>query len=207
MTTTIHPAPASMSPGEDARYNRLSMMLHWVIAALVLIQIGLGWYMNEWLPDHSKAQDAVTTLHISVGLTILLLVVVRIGTRIAYPPPPLPTTLAPWERMLARCTHVLFYVLMLALPLTGWALVSIGPGPIALWGLPWPHLPGLSFLHAPAHRPDRHFLMQIHTNYLIWIILLNLALHIAGAVKHQLDGDPVLWRMTPGGRGPIQPRP
>jgi cytochrome b561 len=202
MTTTADQTPAA-APGRaplraGARYNLLSMSLHWAIAALILVQIGLGWDMNEWLPDHSKAQAAVTTLHVSVGLTILLLVVVRIVTRIAYPPPPLPASLAPWERGLARFTHVLFYVLMLVLPLTGWALVSVGPSPIALWGLPWPHLPGLAFLHAPAHRPDRHLLMQIHTNYLIWIILLNLALHVAGALKHQFGGDPVLWRMTPG---------
>ena len=94
-------------------------------------------------------------------------------------------------------THSLFYILLLVLPLTGWMMVSLETDPISWWGvIEWPHLPGLDFM---AHsKPLRHDLKSIHTYWLIWLVLINLALHVAGALKHQFDGHPVLGRMWPG---------
>lgn len=189
---------ATPEAGSDQRYSRAVIVLHWTIAGLILVQIGLGWYMNEVLPDHSPAQAAVLPLHVSVGLTILLLVLVRIAVRLIHRGPALPAGIAPWERVLACGSHLLFYLLLLALPLTGWALVSLRTGPIRFWGLPWPRLPGLAQLLGPAPpRPVRHELSHIHVYILIWIVLINLAVHVAGALKHQFDGKPVLWRMLP----------
>jgi cytochrome b561 len=178
------------------RYPLAAIILHWTIATLIVVQLFLGWSMNEWVPDHSAQQDQIQAIHVSLGLTILILVLARIGIRIARPPPPLPADLAPWERGLIIASHSLFYVLLLVLPLTGWAMVSIGKDPLTLWGLPWPRLPGLGFL--AQHRPWRHALKSIHVYWLIWPVLLNLALHVAGALRHQFDGHPVLWRMLPG---------
>ena len=181
----------------NRRYGQVSILLHWLIALMVAIQLCLGWYMNELLPDHSAAQAQIRTIHISVGLTILLLVLVRIGVRLTHPAPPLPATMALWERVFARATHVLFYLLLLVLPLSGWALVSMSNAPIHFWGLPWPHLPGVGQVFgSPAPRPVRHALSHIHVYILIWITLVTLALHVAGALRHQFDGNPVLWRMT-----------
>jgi cytochrome b561 len=181
----------------NRRYDRASRALHWMIALLILVQIGLGWTMNEVLPDHTPVQAQVETVHISLGLTILLLVLVRIAVRLTHPAPPLPFSIPLWERALARTSHILFYLLLLAMPLTGWALVSLGTHPIQFWGLPWPHLPGVGQLFgSPAPRPVRHALSHVHVYILIWIVLVNLALHVAGALKHQFDGNPVLWRMT-----------
>jgi len=185
-------------------YRPVAVVLHWTIALLLFVQIGLGWYMNEVLPDHSPAQAAVETIHISLGLTILLLVLVRIAVRLIYPAPPLPAGMAAWEKILAHTSHLLFYLLMFALPLTGWALASLGTRPIEMWGFPWPRLPGLTqLLGSPAPRAVQHELAHIHVYILIWIVLINIALHVAGALKHQFDGRPVLWRMTtlkpPGG--------
>jgi cytochrome b561 len=180
------------------RYNTTATALHWVIAVLIVIQLCLGWYMNEVLPDHSPAQDQILILHVSVGITILLLVLVRIGVRLFMPPAPLPADLPALDATLARFTHLLFYLLMLALPLTGWALVSAQSHPIHWWGIGWPRLPVGQILGGPEHKAARHALMQVHTNYLIWIVLANLALHVAGAVKDQFSGYPVLWRMVPG---------
>jgi cytochrome b561 len=194
-----------IDPG-DRRYDRASIILHWTIAALILIQIGLGWTMNEVMPDHSPAQAAILPVHISVGLTILLLVLVRIGFRLTHRAPALPPGIALWERLLARASQLVFYVLMLAMPLTGWALVSLGGKPIKFWGLPWPILPAMGVLFgSPAPRPVRHELSHIHVYILIWIVLINLALHVAGALKHQFDGSPVLWKMT-WARRPAAPR-
>jgi len=194
----VGPTPAGSPLLAAHRYSVTAMTLHWLIALLIFVQICLGWYMNEVLPDHSPAQANIESIHISLGLTILMLVLARIVVRLIYRPPPLPAGLAPWERYLAHTSHLVFYILMLAMPLTGWALVSMGNKPISFWGLPWPHLPGVAMIFgASPPKPVRHELSHIHVYILIWIVLINLALHVAGALKHQFDGSPVLWRMTP----------
>jgi cytochrome b561 len=65
------------------------------------------------------------------------------------------------------------------------------------WGLPWPHLPGVhAVMGNPVPRASRQALKHIHVYIMIWIFFVNLTLHVAGALKHQFDGRPVLWRMT-----------
>ena len=187
---------------ENRRYSVLSMVLHWTIAALILIQMGLGWYMNEGVPDHSPQQDRIQDIHVSVGLATLLLVLVRIVSRLVTPVPALPRQFAPWESALARTVHVLFYVLMLVLPLSGWFLMSLRHEAIALWGLHWPELPGLQGVSGPDHRAFGRAAKHLHIFTLIWAAWITIALHVAGAVKHQFDGHPILWRMLPGGRAP-----
>jgi cytochrome b561 len=179
------------------RYASAAIALHWTIATLILVQIGLGWIMNEVLPDHSPNQASVENIHISLGLTVLLLVVARIAVRVTHRPPPPPVGTPAWERISASVVHLIFYVLLLVMPLTGWALVSLGNHPISFWGLPWPHLPGVHALMGnPAPKPSRRALAHFHVYVMIWIVLVSLALHVAGALKHQFDGRPVLWRMT-----------
>ncbi|HEY3796775.1 MAG TPA: cytochrome b [Caulobacteraceae bacterium] len=180
-----------------ARYSTGAIVLHWTIALLIVVQLCLGWWMNEVLPDHTPAQDATEHVHISLGLTIFLLVLVRIAWRLTHRPPPLPADMPAWERWLSYAVHFVFYVLLLVLPLSGWTLVSMGPDPISFWGLPWPHLPGVAQMFgSPAPRGVRHAVKHLHVFILIWIVLVSVALHVAGALKHQFDGRPVLWRMT-----------
>ena len=181
---------------EGDRYPLAAIILHWTIAALIVVQLFLGWWMNEWAPDHSPLQDQIQWVHVSLGITILILVLVRIAIRIITPPPPVPADIPGWERLLINFTHSLFYVLLIVVPLTGWAVISLSKDSPSLWGIPWPRLPGLGFL---AHnRAWRHDLKSIHVYWLIWIVLLNLALHVVGALWHQFDGHPVFWRMLPG---------
>lgn len=181
----------------ERRYGQVSIGLHWVIALAVVVQACLGWYMNEVLPDHSAAQAQIQDIHISLGITILLLVLIRIGVRLTHPAPPLPAAIPLWERIIARATHVIFYLLLLALPVTGWIIVSLRAPPIHVWGLPWPHLPGMADLFgSPAPRPVRREITHIHVFILIWITVITLALHVAGALWHQFNGPRVLWRMT-----------
>ena len=182
---------------EDRRYSAIAMTLHWIIAVLILVQIGLGWYMNEYLPDHSPAQDRIQDIHVTVGLSILVLVLIRIGVRLTHPAPPLPSGMPAWERVLAHTSHLVFYALMLAMPLTGWALVSIRHEGIPFFTLAWPAMPVLDHLAKPEARALGGQLKHIHIFILVWIALINLALHVAGAIKHQFDGNPVLWRMLP----------
>lgn len=201
MTQSRHTAAAEGGLSDVAlsqhRYATAAIWLHWTLAVLLLLQISLGWIMNEVLPDHTPDQQLAERIHISLGLTILILVATRIAVRLTHSPPPLPAGMPMAERGLSGAVHLAFYVLMLAIPLTGWALVSLGSHPIAFWGLPWPHLPGVGVVMGnPAPKASRQILKHIHVYILIWIFVLNWALHVAGALKHQFDGRPVLWRMA-----------
>jgi cytochrome b561 len=182
---------------ERKRYSALSMSLHWAIALLIFIQIGLGWYFNEVLPDHSPIQDKVQDIHVSLGLTTLLLILVRVGSRLFVSVPELPRDLAPWESYLARAVQILLYVLMLVLPFSGWLLLTVRQAPVPFWGIDLPGLPGLEAYAGPAHRAFGKSVKHFHIFTLIWAVWALVALHVAGAVKHQFDGHPVLWRMIP----------
>lgn len=182
------------------RYTQIAIVLHWLIALAVVVQVCIGWYMNEALPDRSPARATLVGIHISLGVTILLLVLARIVVRLVRAPPPLPPQMPRLERALAALSHLLFYGLLLALPLTGWAIVSLRKAPISFWGLPWPRLPMAAPLGPSPSRPVRHELSHIHVYILIWILVVNFALHVGAAIYHQVRRPGVLWRMTPGMR-------
>jgi cytochrome b561 len=188
---------------EARRYSALSMALHWTIGLLIFVQIGLGWYFNEVLPDHSPVQDQVQDIHVSLGLTTLLLILVRIGSRFLVKVPEPRKDLAPWENYLSRGVHVLLYLLMLALPISGWLLLTVRHAHIPFWGLDWPALPGLESVTGRAHRAFGRAAKHFHVFIIIWIAVGLVGLHVAGAIKHQFDGHPVLWRMLPF----LKPRP
>jgi len=197
MTTSRLDAVEDPQGRKRARYSALSMTLHWTVALLIFVQMGLGWYFNEVLPDHSPIQDRVQDFHVSLGLTTLLLVSVRVVSRLVVPIPALPPEFAAWESALARTLHVLFYVLMLVLPLSGWLLLTVRHAPIPFWGLNWPAMPGLEGYTGPAHRAFSRAAKHFHVFTQIWVAVAMIALHVAGALKHQFDGHPVLWRMIP----------
>ncbi len=183
------------------RYTRLAVALHWLIATAILFQIMLGWRMG----DHGRSAETflVFQLHKSVGITILLLSLVRLGWRLANPPPPLPAHLKGWERGLAHVTHLGFYLVMIGLPLTGWLVVSASKTniPTLLYGVvPWPHIPGVAELASPA-KAGWHRVGEVGHGLLAKLTYLLLALHVGGALKHHwLDRDATLARMIPGVR-------
>jgi cytochrome b561/polyisoprenoid-binding protein YceI len=169
------------------RYSTVAILLHWAIAAALLFQIVLGSAMEG---PRDATRFSIFQLHKSVGIAILLLTLVRIGWRIANPPPPLSKTLKPWEQTLARSTHRAFYALLLALPLSGWLIVSTSKisVPTRLFGvIGWPHIPV-----PDAFRRSVHEASELGHQVLV-------ALHVAGALKHHfLDSDDELDRMIPG---------
>lgn len=177
-------------------YRTAAIVLHWLLALLIIGQVLGGWYMGS-LPEDSPAQEYVEGIHISVGLTILLLTLARILVRLIHSPPALPGGMAGWERVLSRISHFAFYVLMLALPFTGWALKSFFPRPIHWWGMQWPQLSFMGGLPPERGRPLYEQLEGIHGDLLVLAMVVLLALHVGGALKHQFDGSPVLWRMLP----------
>ena len=94
------------------RYTRTAIALHWLLALLIPAQIGLGWYMLS--VEKEPGSETLFALHISIGLTIALLLVLRVAWRAVHSPAVLPATLASWEARAARLSHLLLYVLMAA---------------------------------------------------------------------------------------------
>ena len=184
----------------SARYTRIAVILHWLIAALIAVNVALALSV-DYLPDESVR--AVIDTHKSTGITVLGLVLLRIVWRNVHPPPPLPAGYARWERIGAHAAHGVLYALMLLLPLSGWmhdsAWKDAATHPMALFGLlPWPRI-GVIEAIEPVTKESLHTLFGIvHTGfgYLLYALLV---LHIGGALKHQwLDRKPALQRMSLG---------
>ena len=171
------------------RYSTVSLILHWLIAALVVAQIGL--IMAHEATEGPISREFVN-IHKSVGLSILVLTLGRLGWRIANPAIPLPEAMPRWRKLLARTTHVLFYVFLIAMPLVGWAASSAAGREILFFGLfEWPALP------IGGGREMAGDLMDLHKLAAKLLIAL-VVLHIVGALKHHfVDRDNVLHRMIP----------
>jgi cytochrome b561 len=191
-------------PAGRTRHAWVLIVLHWLIAAAVVVQLMLAWRMAAPRPDGVVTPEIfnIGQLHKSIGISVLLLMGTRLAWRLANPPPLLPSAMVPWERALARITHVGFYVVLIAIPLTGWLMISTGrfTGPTMLYGVaPWPDLPGLPQLAPPAKRVWHEAFKAAHGVLALALITL-LALHVAGALKHQLlrRDEPVFARMAPG---------
>ena len=178
------------------RYTAVAMVLHWLIAIGILALIGVGLAMTH-LTLAPMLQFQLYQLHKSIGITVLLSVLLRILWRVFQPPPALPD-MPRLEKAAAEGAHTLLYVLMIVLPLTGWALVSVSPFnlPTVLYGLvPWPHLPVLPQLKDKA--PVEAVVKFIHGK-LGWLRLALVVLHAGAALRHRFVlRDGVLGRMLP----------
>lgn len=178
-------------------YSRSAILLHWLLAALLAFQIGMGWLM-EAMPAGAGLFNLVQ-FHKSVGILILLLSIARVGIRLAHTQPmSLPD--APEASLLAKAVHLGLYVVMLAGPLTGWALVSTSSTnieTILFNRLPWPHIPGLASAPAGIRVPVHQTAEWLH-GALVWLGIGLFGLHVAGALRHQYGkAEPLLARMLP----------
>jgi cytochrome b561 len=180
------------------RYSAVAITLHWIIALLILGNIAIAWYFNTL---HGMAKLPMVALHQSLGLSVLVLSVARLGWRLAVPPPKLPAYVTGWERWLAIVVHVGFYVIMIGLPLTGWAMRSASPLhnilPIKLFALPWPTIGPLASLPADQMKTAEKSFEAAH-GLLGKLAYGLIVLHVAGALKHQfISRDDVVARMIP----------
>jgi cytochrome b561 len=182
---------------EQKRYDLVAMTLHWVIALGILVQIVMGLVMVH-LAIPLATKFALYQLHKSIGITILLAALLRVMWRLTHKPPALPEEMARIEKQAATSMHVALYLFMLALPLTGWVVVSVSPYniPTVLYGLiPWPDLPWFSTL---ANKQAADAVAEFVHDWLGYIIAGLVALHIAAALRHGLWlRDGVLRRMWP----------
>lgn len=188
---------AARMQAPSRRYSRVAILLHWLSALCVLVLIGMGLAMVH-LGLAPMRQFQLYQWHKSVGITVLLLTALRLGWRLAHRPPPHPDAMPVRERRAAGAAHGALYGLLIGLPLTGWAVVSLSPFniPTVLYGLvPWPHLPLAAYLSDPAAAEG--VLKLVHA-YGAWFLSALLVLHVAAALRHHLIlHDDVLLRMLP----------
>lgn len=118
------------------RYTNVAIILHWLIAACILFNLTVGFFMEGFSPS---LRGVMVGLHISSGMSVLGLTLVRIAWRMTHMPPALPVGMPTLERQAAAAAHALLYVGMLVLPLTGWIFLSAHhPKPgmtLHVWGL------------------------------------------------------------------------
>lgn len=180
------------------RYSTVAIILHWTIAALVVANVLIGWQFEELRgPD----RRALMQVHKTLGMSILLLTLARLAWRFVKKPPPLSNTMNRWERVAARVIHTGFYVLMVALPLTGWITISANenPRPIDMFGL-FQIAPIDYFAAMERHaQDDTHDVFEEVHHFLAKVVVYALVpLHVLGALKHQfLDREDELGRMLP----------
>ena len=175
-----------------SRYGYVATTLHWVIVAGIIAQYFLAEAAED--REHEPAGIfAAAGLHNSIGIAILALAALRVLWRLVEVPPSRPETMKSYERVLARVTHIAFYLLLFALPLTGWALATADQQTVSFFGLF-----DLPQLRLGTLTEDQ--LEEVHE--VLFNVLLGLAaLHIAAALKHHfLDRDGVLRSMLPWSR-------
>ncbi len=175
-----------------SRYSRGAMAFHWIIAILIAFN-----FVAAFIADSLPKAEAIQIMgnHKAIGITVLILSIGRLLWRFANPVPALAAGLKVWEVALAKVTHALFYVLIIAIPASGWIMHSAFSAgkPISFFGLfAYPGLP------LGQDKPTGELFKEFH-EVMAFAMLALLALHIIGALKHKfVDRGGSIWRMLPG---------
>ncbi len=176
----------------STRWGSLSQMLHWLIVAMICVQVTLALTAKELHPGHTRL--ALIGYHKSIGATILALAVIRLVWRWMNPVPALPDSLKPYEKGLARFTHAALYVILFAMPLSGWIGSSAHAFPVRWFNLfTLPALVGKNLVLSSD-------MGKVHYAFAI-LLGAVVVLHIAAALKHHFVlKDGTLLRMLPVGK-------
>jgi cytochrome b561 len=184
----------------ELRYGNVAMSFHWIIAILVIINVCLGLYMAD-LPRSDPNKFLIFQTHKSIGLTVLVLSILRLVWRLINPIPPLPAGMNPLLRLGARASHFLLYFLIVFIPLTGWIMVSASAlgNPTSYFGLfDWPNLPLFTGMTREQLHPVHETWETAHV-ILAWSAIVLVPLHVLAALYHYFfRHDSVLQRMWPG---------
>lgn len=170
-------------------YTRTAIALHWLMALLVFITFPVGLVMHEMVLSPGKLR--LMSYHKWLGVTVFLLVMLRLIWRASHKPAPLPGTMPQWQRVAANAVHVLLYMLLFAIPLSGWLMSSAkGFQTVYLGVLPLPDLLAKDKVLGDA-------LGALHQVLNVTLLLLVIG-HVVAALKHQfVDRDGTLARMLP----------
>lgn len=176
------------------RYDRVQIILHWLIALVLFFMIGLGLYMVE-LPKQSElppGEESVRAfyflLHKSTGLTVAMLIILRVIWRLTHKVPPLPDTISKWQQRAAGIIHGVIYVLMLAVPVSGYLQSVFSKYDTKFWGVVLPRM-------AEANKATREQFNEVH-EILAFLLIGLIVIHIIAAIKHRLAGSGISERMS-----------
>jgi cytochrome b561 len=181
------------------RYDCVAMTLHWVIAVLILLDFAFAICFSQFNPGDALYLPSAYALHMSTGLCVLAVSVARLVWRLMHTRPPLPDigVALCW---LARTSHFLLYVFMLAAPLTGWFVLSLRRQLTSVFGLfswAWPTVPAIAAMTRADRQVYHDYLLPLH----IWLSYLGMSLvvvHVVAALYHHIyRRDDVLRRMLP----------
>jgi cytochrome b561 len=174
------------------RYNGFSKMLHWLIALLAFSQLAMG----KFFEVEADESGSLFGWHTALGLLVLALMVARLVWRLTHTVPPLPRNTPGWQQVAAKATHIAFYVLLIALPITGWLMTSVEGDAVSFFG--WFTVPALPVPGGEASEASEDLIEEAHE--LLGNVLLVLAgIHVLAGLKHHyMDRDEVLRRMMPG---------
>ena len=192
----------------NIKYTNVAIALHWLIGIAILFMFVLGWFMTElpketpkttsfdifnlglitWEVEEAQSQRSFYfNLHKSVGLSLLMLIVLRMYWRFTHRPPAFLNSMKLWEKHLAKATHHSLYLLMFLIPLSG-IIMSAG----SKYGIKWF---GIKVIPGFDDKAIRELFYEFHEIFGL-LLLLILILHILGAVKHSIvDKDGTLRRM------------
>lgn len=174
------------------RYHSAAIILHWVMAVAFILMLGSGLTL-EYATLDKQFKFELFQWHKSLGVLLLVAVGLRIAVRLWQKPPALPAVFARWEVVASALGHLGLYLAMIAMPLSGWLMVSSSP-----YGLPtmvfnlfeWPHFPGV------AANDSVHSAMKLVHWLGAWAFIALLAVHIGAVIKHYfLDRENLLRRM------------
>ncbi len=178
-------------------YSAVAIGLHWLIFVFIVANWLLGLYMVDLSLSPQKLK--FFSWHKWIGITIFLIAIIRVTWRITHPAPPLPDTLPRWQLLAAGLSHLLLYLLLFAIPLSGWLYSSASGIPTVYLG--WIELPDL--VQKDRHLADLLKIAHISLNSALFVLVL---IHAAAALKHHfIDRDEILIRMLPFLQGTGKP--
>jgi len=167
------------------KYHPFLRILHWIMALLVISMIALGWtmeYLEDVIGKNNPTRLFLYDLHKSLGVIVIILVAVRVITRLMTAVPPLPQTIHPMIKVAAKVSHFALYALMVATPLVGYAMSdSFGKG-VKLFDLPLP-----KFL--PDNKVLGKTLADLHELF-AYTLLALIVVHVAAAIRHRFFDKP-----------------
>jgi cytochrome b561 len=171
------------------QYGATAKIFHWLIVALLMVQYPIGWLMPDL--HRNMKPGAPMTFHVSFGIVILTLVVLRLAWRLTHPVAP-ESTLPPWQRLSSEAVHWLLYALVLATTITGWLFASFRG-----WSISFFYLVPLPML-SPDNAAAGETIDGLH-QAMEWALLVVIGLHVAAALAHHfVYRDRVMQRMLPG---------
>jgi cytochrome b561 len=170
-----------------SRYTNTAVTLHWLLALALLAQIGFGWFLGD-VPRGTPARTIYVNLHKSTGMVIGVLILLRVYWRLKHPAPPLPLSMPTWERVAAKWSHVLLYVCMIVMPVSGYVASNFSKY-------------GVNFFNSIKLPPwgveNEAIYAVFNTTHMVtsFLFVALIAAHVLAALRHLVTRDGVFSRM------------